>query len=87
MSAEAWASVGAIVATLVLVVVPGLVYAWYVLEQMIGDPKSYDHVIAAVHRARNSRPEREGDAATDLLRPRYTQRDRRRAPTTRRHER
>lgn len=66
MSAGAWASVGTVVATLLLVV-PGLVYAWYVLERMIGDPTSYDRVIEAVYRARSSRPEREGDAAADLL--------------------
>ena len=34
MSAEIWASVGTIVATLVLLVVPGLVYTWYALEHL-----------------------------------------------------
>ncbi len=34
MNAEIWASVGTIVATLVLLVVPGLVYTWYALEHL-----------------------------------------------------
>jgi len=46
MSAEIWASVGTAIATLVLLVVPGLVYAWYALEHMIGDEQSYASVIA-----------------------------------------
>jgi hypothetical protein len=46
MNAEFWASIGTVVATLVLFVVPGLVYTWYVLEQMIGDKSSYEPVIA-----------------------------------------
>jgi hypothetical protein len=46
MNAELWASVGTIVATLALVVVPGLVYTWYALEHMIGDRKSYAAVVA-----------------------------------------
>ena len=35
MNAEVWASIGTVVATLLLVV-PGVAYAWYVLEQWIG---------------------------------------------------
>jgi hypothetical protein len=34
MNVELWASVGTIVATLVLVVIPGLVYTWYALEHL-----------------------------------------------------
>jgi hypothetical protein len=34
MDVEIWASVGTIVATLVLFVVPGLVYTWYALEHL-----------------------------------------------------
>jgi hypothetical protein len=34
MDAEIWASVGTIVATLVLFVVPGLAYTWYALEHL-----------------------------------------------------
>jgi hypothetical protein len=47
MKAEIWASVGTIVATLALFIVPGLVYAWYVLEHLIGDKRSYARVIAS----------------------------------------
>jgi hypothetical protein len=46
MSAEIWATIGTIVATLLLVIVPGLVYTWYALEHMIGDKTSYAQVIA-----------------------------------------
>jgi hypothetical protein len=35
MSAEIWATVGTIAATLLLLVVPGLVYTWYALEHMM----------------------------------------------------
>lgn len=37
MNAELWATVGTIIGTLVLVVVPGLVYAWVVLEDWVRD--------------------------------------------------
>jgi len=37
MNAEVWASIGTVLATLLLVVVPGVVYAWYVLDTWIGD--------------------------------------------------
>jgi hypothetical protein len=46
MNAEIWASIGTIVATLVLLIVPGLVYTWYALEHLIGDRNSYKSVIA-----------------------------------------
>ena len=46
MNAEIWASIGTIVATFVLFIVPGLIYTWYVLDHMIGDKKSYESVIA-----------------------------------------
>ena len=46
MNAEIWAAVGTTVATLVLFIVPGLVYTWYALESMIGDKDSYASVIA-----------------------------------------
>jgi hypothetical protein len=46
MSVELWATIGTIVGTLVLLVVPTLVYTWYALEQMIGDKRSYESVIA-----------------------------------------
>jgi hypothetical protein len=46
-SAEAWASIGTAIFT-VLVLGPGIVYAWYVLESWIGDDESYAHVIDAI---------------------------------------
>jgi hypothetical protein len=46
MNAEVWASVGTIIATLVFVVVPGVIYTWYALEHVIDDRKSYAGVIA-----------------------------------------
>jgi hypothetical protein len=49
MSVEVWALIGTTVATLVLFIVPGLVYTWYVLEHMIDDDRSYERVIAAVY--------------------------------------
>jgi hypothetical protein len=50
MTAEIWASVGTVVATLVLFIVPGLLYTWYALEHMIGDETSYESVIAQTER-------------------------------------
>lgn len=46
MNAEIWATVGTIVATLVLFIVPGLTYTWYAHEYLIDDKKSYARVIA-----------------------------------------
>lgn len=46
MNVDVWASIGTIVATLVLFVVPGLVYTWYAIEHVIEDRGSYDRVIA-----------------------------------------
>ena len=43
-NAELWGFVGTAVFT-VLVLVPGIVYAWYVLESWIDDDHSYAHVI------------------------------------------
>ena len=48
-NAELWASVGTVILT-VLLLVPGIVYAWYVLEGWIGDDDSYAHVIETVYR-------------------------------------
>jgi hypothetical protein len=50
MNTEIWASIGTIVATLVLLIVPGLIYTWYALEHLIGDRKSYESVIAQSNR-------------------------------------
>ncbi len=46
-NAELWASVGTVIAT-VLLLAPGVVYAWYVLESWIDDDKSYAHVIEEI---------------------------------------
>ena len=48
MNAELWASLGTAVATIVFLVVPVLVYAWYALDEWIGDRESYAEVISAV---------------------------------------
>ena len=46
MNADIWAIIGTTVATLVLFIVPGLIYTWYALEHLIDDKKSYARVIA-----------------------------------------
>ncbi len=43
MSAQTWAIIATILGT-GLVLVPGLVYAWYALEYLIGDPDYYPRV-------------------------------------------
>ena len=48
VNAEIWASIGTTVATVVFLVVPVLVYAWYALDEWIGDRDSYAEVISAV---------------------------------------
>jgi hypothetical protein len=40
MSTELWAALGTTIATLVLLVIPGLVYAYCVLESWIAAPPS-----------------------------------------------
>jgi hypothetical protein len=42
-----WAAVGTTIAT-GLLVAPGVVFAWYVLENWIGDDHSYAKVIASL---------------------------------------
>jgi hypothetical protein len=44
MNAEIWATIGTIVATLVLFIVPGFIYTWYALEHLIDDKRSYPRV-------------------------------------------
>jgi hypothetical protein len=46
MNAEIWTTIGTIGATLLLFIVPGLVYTWYALEHLIGDENSYARAIA-----------------------------------------
>jgi hypothetical protein len=48
MSTELWSALGTIIATLVLLVIPSIVFAYVVLEILIDDPDSYEHVMAAV---------------------------------------
>jgi hypothetical protein len=48
-NAELWASVGTVIAT-VLLLAPGIVYAWYVLESWIDDGDSYAHVTESVYK-------------------------------------
>ncbi len=48
MNAELWSVVGTIVATGLFLVVPGVVYAWYVIEVWIGSRASYEPVMRAV---------------------------------------
>jgi hypothetical protein len=45
---DLWTVIGTTIATVVLVLVPGVVYAWYALESWIDDDKSYARVIASV---------------------------------------
>jgi hypothetical protein len=44
MSVETWCTFGTIVGTLVLLILPGLVYTWYALEHMIGGKENYARV-------------------------------------------
>jgi hypothetical protein len=46
MNAEVWATIGTIVATLALFIIPGLVHACYALEYLIDDKRSYVRLIA-----------------------------------------
>jgi hypothetical protein len=46
-NAELWASLGTVIVT-VLLLAPGIVYAWYVLESWIEDGHSYAHVIETI---------------------------------------
>jgi hypothetical protein len=48
-TAELWTAVGTVVAV-VLLLVPGLIYAWYVLESWIEDDDSYARVIASIEK-------------------------------------
>jgi hypothetical protein len=46
-STEAWAVIGTSI-FIVLTLVPGVVYAWFVLEDWIGDDDSYAKVTASI---------------------------------------
>jgi hypothetical protein len=47
---DLWTVIGTTIATVVLVLVPSVVYAWYALESWIDDDKSYGRVIASVEK-------------------------------------
>ena len=51
MSTDLWLALGTTIATLV-VLIPGVVFAYDVLDSWIGNPESYDRVIAAVEGAK-----------------------------------
>ena len=51
MSADVWIALGTAGATLVLLVVPVIVYGWYALEGMIDDDRSYERVSDSVYRS------------------------------------
>jgi hypothetical protein len=44
MNVEIWATVGTILGTILLVIVPGVAFAYYVLEDWIGGRDSYPDV-------------------------------------------
>jgi hypothetical protein len=44
MNAETWATVGTILGTVLLVIVPGVAFTYYVLEDWIGSSDSYPDV-------------------------------------------
>ena len=48
-NAELWSAVGTTIAT-VLLLVPGVIYAWYVLESWIKDDDSYARVTASIEK-------------------------------------
>lgn len=50
MNAELWSVLGTAIATLVLVVVPGVVYSYYVLEGWIDDKTSYEKALGTTSR-------------------------------------
>jgi hypothetical protein len=50
MTADVWAMLWTTLATLVFLLVPGVVYAYYVLERWVDDDDSYARVMATVER-------------------------------------
>jgi hypothetical protein len=49
-SAELWSVLGITIVTVVFLLVPGVVYAWYVFESWIDDDDSYAHVRASIEK-------------------------------------
>jgi phosphate/sulfate permease len=52
MNAEWWSVLGTILATLVFAIVPGVLYAYYLLERWIDDKASYERVMLDVAKTR-----------------------------------
>ena len=50
MNTEIWATVGTILGTILFAIVPGVAYAYYVLESLIGDKTSYERVMSQLDR-------------------------------------
>jgi hypothetical protein len=48
MTSDVWIALGTAAATFALLVVPGLVFTWFLLERMIGDDHSYEEVVASI---------------------------------------
>jgi hypothetical protein len=49
-NADLWIVIGTTLVTVVFLLVPGLVYAWYVLEGWIDDDDSYAPVVASIEK-------------------------------------
>jgi hypothetical protein len=48
VNAEWWSAIGTVLATIILIVIPGVVYAYYVLDVWIADATSYATVMREV---------------------------------------
>lgn len=46
---DVWLGIGTAAVTLLLLIVPVLVYGWYLLEDMVGDDASYEPVSRSVY--------------------------------------
>jgi hypothetical protein len=49
-SADVWMVIGTTLFTVVFLLVPGLVFSWYALENWIDDDESYARVIASIEK-------------------------------------
>jgi hypothetical protein len=49
-SADVWMVIGTTLVTVVFLLVPGLVFSWYALENWIDDDESYARVIASIEK-------------------------------------
>jgi hypothetical protein len=74
VNAEWWSAIGIVIATLILIVIPGVIYAYYVLDLWIADTTSYATVMREVEpREEQSRP---APAAAPRITPSAAQRAR-----------